>query len=66
MPPQVLGAVDALDALLDEADEFCRSDGYLLTVTSSEEGLAFKRWYFDEFRRQLAGEPPTPWPGTFD
>lgn len=66
VPPQVLGAVDALDAMLAEADQFCRADGYLLTVASSQEGVAFKRWYFEQFRRQLAGEPPTPWPGSFD
>lgn len=66
VPTDVLGAVDALEATLEEADAFCRADGYLLTVASNEEGVALRKWYFDEFRRQLAGEPPTPWPGSLD
>jgi hypothetical protein len=26
----------------------------------------FARWYLDEFRRQIAGEPPQPWAGPLD
>lgn len=66
VPAQILGAIDALESMLDEADEFCQTDGYLLTLASTEESLALKRWYFDEFRRQLAGKPSTPWPGSLD
>jgi hypothetical protein len=25
--------------------------------------VEFTRWYLDEFRRQVAGEPPRPWDG---
>jgi hypothetical protein len=66
VPMHALGAVDALEAMLEEADAFCREDGYLLTVASTDEGVALKKWYFEEFRRQLGGHPPTPWPGSFD
>ena len=66
VPAAVVGAVDALEELLHEADAFCRSDRYLLTLSSSEEARAFRAWFFEEFRRQVAGKPPTPWPGGLD
>jgi hypothetical protein len=58
------GAGDAsaeLAVLLDEADEFCRA-GKLLTLPTPPECVTFRRWYLGEFTRQLAGQPPTPWP----
>lgn len=66
VPAAVVGAVDALEELLAEADAFCRSDRYLLTMASSQESRAFRAWFFEQFRRQMAGEPPTPWPGGLD
>jgi len=56
-------AVDDLDRLLDEVDAFCR-DGDLLTMATPPQAVAFRRWYLGEFRRQIDGEPPTPWQGS--
>jgi hypothetical protein len=60
VPPAAAQAAAELAVLLDEADEFCRS-GDLLTLATPPEALAFRRWFLDEFVRQAAGAPPTPW-----
>lgn len=60
VPPEAAAGVRQLGALLDEADEFCRS-GDLLTLATLPEGLAFRRWFLDEFELQLQGHPPRPW-----
>lgn len=60
IPPEAARAAADLGVLLDEADEFCRS-GDLLTLAAPPEALAFRRWFLDEFVRQVAGAPPTPW-----
>jgi hypothetical protein len=65
VPAHVVEAADRLSALMDEADEFCRSED-LLTLQRSEVQQRFARWYLDEFRRQVAGEPPLPWDGPLD
>lgn len=51
-----------LAVLLDEVDTCCRS-GWLLTMPSPALLTRFRRWYTDEFVRQVAGLPPTPWGG---
>jgi hypothetical protein len=51
-------------AILDEAEEFCRDT--LLTLAQPKVQADFARWYVEEFVRQCAGEPPTPWPGPWD
>jgi hypothetical protein len=58
------GATDALRMarLLDDADQYCRSSDYLLTLASPPDVIEFRRWYFGEFIRQLNGDPPTAWP----
>lgn len=60
VPLEVGDAAERLGALLDEADEFCRS-GDLLTMATPPDGLAFRHWYLAEFERQVAGQPPRPW-----
>ena len=60
VPPEVADGVVRLGALLDEADEFCRS-GDLLTLATLPGNLAFRRWYLEEFARQVAGQLPCPW-----
>jgi len=65
VPSHVVDAADRLGALMDEADEFCRSEE-LLTLQRSEVQRRFARWYLDEFRRQIAGEPPQAWDGPLD
>lgn len=51
-------------ALLDEAEEYCRS--FLLTLEQPPEQAAFSRWYIDQFVQQCAGQPPVPWAGPWD
>ena len=53
--------LDRLAAALDEADEYCRRGEHLLSLASSPAAKAFRDWFFEEFRRQLAGMEPTPW-----
>lgn len=60
VPPEVAAAARRLGILLDEADEFCRS-GDLLTLATPPDGVAFRRWYLEEFEFQIAGRPPRPW-----
>ena len=60
VPADVGASASRLRALLDEADEFCRA-GDLLTLATSRELLAFRRWFLDEFELQIDGHPPHPW-----
>ena len=62
VPPSAAEASQALEDLLDEADDFCRR-GDLLTLAAPAEAADFRRWYLREVIRQIAGDPPTPWPG---
>lgn len=61
VPGSVADACIALNALLDEADEFCRQGELLLTLATTPEGVAFRRWYLGEFIAQVRGEDPLPW-----
>ncbi|MGH9180057.1 MAG: hypothetical protein ACRD0N_16115 [Acidimicrobiales bacterium] len=62
LPPAVADACVVLSQMLDEADEFCRRGELLLSLASTPEAIAFRRWYLGEFVAQLAGAPPVPWP----
>lgn len=61
----VVEAADALEQLMAEADEFCARE-QMLTLQRSELVRRFTAWYLGEFRRQIHGEPPTPWDGPLD
>lgn len=62
--PEAAGpAAVTLDRLFDETDEFCRT-GHFLTLSAQDDVIAFRKWFLGEFVRQIAGEPPQPWPGT--
>jgi hypothetical protein len=65
VPAHAAEAAQTLDRLMTEADEFCISE-LLLTVQRSPAVIAFSRWYCEEFRRQVAGEPPRPWDGPIE
>ena len=65
VPAHVVEAADNLDALMREADEFCRSE-QLLTLARSDVMVEFADWYLDEFRNQISGNPPRPWSGPLD
>ena len=60
VPVEAADAAVRLGALLDEADDFCRS-GDLLTLATLPETLAFRRWFLGEFAAQVDGRPPRPW-----
>ena len=62
VPRELEGAVAHLGQMLDEADVFCRHGKHLLTLATPEPQVEFRRWFLDEFTRQLSGESPTPWP----
>jgi hypothetical protein len=62
VPNHLLDAADRLEALMDEADEFCRTE-QMLALPRPELIVRFSHWYLDEFRRQINGEPPQPWAG---
>ena len=52
LPTEAADAVARYAALLDEADQFCKS-GALLTLALPPEMLEFRRQVFDEVLRQL-------------
>ncbi len=60
VPAETADAVRRLASLLDEADDFCRA-GDLLTLATGPEGLAFRRWFLEEFAFQIEGRPPRTW-----
>jgi len=62
VPRSAAAASDALGAMLDEADDYCRA-GMLLTLAAPDDVVAFRRWYLLEVTRQIHGAEPTPWPG---
>lgn len=62
VPARTAEDVQALDELLREADEYCRTGGGLLTLTTPPEALAFREWVFGEIIRQVGGAAPRPWP----
>ncbi len=62
VPRSIRAGAEALGALLDEADEYCRTGDRLLTLASPPEAVAFRKWYLAEFNRQLDGQPPIAWP----
>jgi hypothetical protein len=65
VPAHIIEAADALERMMDEADEFCRQE-QMLTTARSEVQRRLAKWYLDEFRRQINGEPPQPWDGPYD
>ena len=60
VPRAAAGAARQLWALLDEADEFCRS-GQLLTLATPPELVKLRQWYLSQFIDQAAGAEPVPW-----
>ncbi len=65
VPAQVVEAAETLDALMFEADAYCDSE-QLLTLKRSKVVADFGEWYLEQFRRQIGGQPPTPWSGPLD
>ena len=63
-PRAMAAAVEHLRALQAEVDGYCRQAGYLLTLETPPDVLAYRSWLFDEFTGQIAGRPPRRWAGT--
>jgi hypothetical protein len=61
VPAGAAAAARHLGDLLNEADDYCRSGEHLLTLETPADLVRFREWFLEEFRRQIAGEPPTPW-----
>lgn len=61
LPADAGAAAKDLAGLLDEADEYCRRGKHLLTLASPPELAAFRRWFLEEFSRQMDGQPPRSW-----
>lgn len=47
--------------LLDECDNYCRSDDFLLTLATPPDLVAFRRWNIGEVIAQIDGAAPTPY-----
>jgi hypothetical protein len=62
VPPAAGEASRVLGAMLDEADDYCRNGGTLLTLATPAEAKRFRDWYLGEFIGQVVGAEPTPWP----
>ena len=60
LPESGRSAARALLHVLEEADAFCRS-GDLLTLAAPPDLVRFRRWFFGEVERQLAGAEPSAW-----
>lgn len=61
VPPEAADDATQLGALLDEADDYCRSGRHLLTLATPAELVRFRHWYLDQFIHQLGGQAPAPW-----
>lgn len=62
VPVEAAAVIDHVDALLDEADEYCRRAA-LLTVGPPPEAVAVRKWVFGQLAGQCRGDDPVPWPG---
>ena len=62
LPRAAASASQALGAMLDEADAYCRQGKHLLTLAADEELVRFRRWFLDQFVDQAAGRAPVAWP----
>jgi hypothetical protein len=61
VPRSSAQAAQRMRVLLDEAEQYCRTD--LLTLAQPQVQADFARWYTDQFVLQCAGHPPVPWAG---
>jgi len=62
VPPDAAEAVTRFGALMDEADEYCRSGQHLLTLVTPPDLLGLRQWFFEEFVGQALGKDATSWP----
>jgi len=62
IPAAAAPASQALGAMLDEADEYCRQGQHLLTLAPDEDLVRFRWWFLDQFIGQTEGKSPVAWP----
>lgn len=62
LPDTAAVAVRNLQALMDEADDYCRQ-AMLLTLPRPALLRRFSDWYLGEFVGQVGGRAPRPWDG---
>lgn len=65
VPPGVADGARELEALIAEADEFCRA-ARLMTPARGAVIASFGRWYVAQFVDQVAGHRPARWDGPLD
>jgi len=61
VPADILPFIRRVRQALVDAEEFCRSGNYLLTLAATPDVAAYREWVLDEFERQLTGGSPAPW-----
>lgn len=61
VPPEAREGARQLDALFDDAEEYCRSGTHLLTLVAPREVIAYRRWFLGQFVTQIDGADPVPW-----
>jgi hypothetical protein len=61
LPAAAAAGVQALGDVLDEADDYCRAGGLLLTLATPDDLVIYRRWFVSQFTGQLAGQPPVSW-----
>jgi len=61
LPASAGQAAQALGDVLDQADSYCRTGRHLLTLTTPDELVRYRRWFLSQFTDQLAGQPPLSW-----
>jgi hypothetical protein len=61
VPAEAGPAAQALGALLDEADEYCRRGHHLLTLATPTDCVAYRNWYLGQVITQVQGAAPIAW-----
>jgi hypothetical protein len=61
VPPGAGPAAQALGALIDEADEYCRRGRHLLTLATPADCVAYRSWYLGQVITQTQGAAPIAW-----
>ena len=62
LPPEAAPLLAAVRSLLAEAEQYCASDDYLLTLAPPPEVAGYRAWSIEQVLAQLGGAPPTAWP----
>jgi hypothetical protein len=60
-PAAAAGGAQKLSDILDEADDYCRAGGLLLTLATPADLVAYRRWFLSQFADQAAGQSPVSW-----